>query len=208
MGQERLAADLGCSRQQVRKYIRDLEGAGLITAERRGMNRTNCHYHHPDDLKLRLRADGTMTLPARQPDANQAFHPEESTVSIGCEAGFPSDVIQSVHDVYPENKDTEIPDAAMYKDAGIPLAAQAGALAARDARPTRETPKRRHLDQEYFDALGLPDPFSLPGHEQGKYLVLIEDAKKNGVCPDALRQYLEDRGYLVQRELTGLLETG
>lgn len=43
-GYERLCHDLGASDNMVRKYMRELEAAGLLRQERRGQGRTNLYY--------------------------------------------------------------------------------------------------------------------------------------------------------------------
>lgn len=45
-GQDRLAKDLGTTRQSVNTYIKDLRKAGLITVQRRGQGRPNIYTIH------------------------------------------------------------------------------------------------------------------------------------------------------------------
>ena len=45
-GYERLQADLGCGINQVTKYLRELEGAGLVTRRRRGQGKTTLYTLH------------------------------------------------------------------------------------------------------------------------------------------------------------------
>ena len=45
-GQDRLAQDLGTTRQSVNCYIKDLRKAGLITVQRRGQGRPNLYTIH------------------------------------------------------------------------------------------------------------------------------------------------------------------
>ena len=45
-GQDRLAKDMGTSRQSVNTYIKDLRNAGLITVQRRGQGRPNLYTIH------------------------------------------------------------------------------------------------------------------------------------------------------------------
>ena len=45
-GQDRLAEDLGTTRQSVNTYIRDLRKAGLISVQRRGQGRPNLYTIH------------------------------------------------------------------------------------------------------------------------------------------------------------------
>jgi len=45
-GQDRLAKDLGTTRQSVNAYIKDLRKAGLITVQRRGQGRPNLYTIH------------------------------------------------------------------------------------------------------------------------------------------------------------------
>jgi biotin operon repressor len=45
-GQDRLAQDLGTTRQSVNSYIKDLRKAGLITVQRRGQGRPNLYTIH------------------------------------------------------------------------------------------------------------------------------------------------------------------
>jgi hypothetical protein len=45
-GYERLQADLGCGINQVTKYLRELEGAGLVTHRRRGLGKTTLYTLH------------------------------------------------------------------------------------------------------------------------------------------------------------------
>ncbi len=40
-GQERLAEDMGCTRQSVNKFIKELSQAGFLNVERRGQGRPN-----------------------------------------------------------------------------------------------------------------------------------------------------------------------
>ena len=42
-GQDRLASDVGMSRSRVTEFIGELQGAGLIKVERRGMGKTNLY---------------------------------------------------------------------------------------------------------------------------------------------------------------------
>ena len=43
-GQERIAHDLGISRQSVSKFLQELRSNGLIDWERRGLGKTNVYY--------------------------------------------------------------------------------------------------------------------------------------------------------------------
>ena len=43
-GQERMAADLGCSRQMISGYLTELKKFEYITWERRGLGKTNVYY--------------------------------------------------------------------------------------------------------------------------------------------------------------------
>ena len=45
-GQDRLAKDMGTTRQSVNTYIKDLRKAGLITVQRRGQGRPNLYTIH------------------------------------------------------------------------------------------------------------------------------------------------------------------
>jgi biotin operon repressor len=45
-GQDRLAQDLGTTRQSINSYIKDLRKAGLITVQRRGQGRPNLYTIH------------------------------------------------------------------------------------------------------------------------------------------------------------------
>lgn len=45
-GQDRLAKDMGTSRQSVNTYIKELRGVGLITVQRRGQGRPNLYTIH------------------------------------------------------------------------------------------------------------------------------------------------------------------
>ena len=45
-GQERLAEDMGMSRSRVTEFVGQLEKAGLITIERRGLGKTNIYTIH------------------------------------------------------------------------------------------------------------------------------------------------------------------
>ncbi len=45
-GYARLQADLGCGINQVTKYLRELEGAGLVTRRRRGLGKTTLYTLH------------------------------------------------------------------------------------------------------------------------------------------------------------------
>ena len=45
-GQDRLAKDLGTTRQSVNAYIKDLRKAGLITVQRRGQGRPHLYTIH------------------------------------------------------------------------------------------------------------------------------------------------------------------
>ena len=45
-GQDRLAKDMGTTRQSVNTYIKDLRNAGLITVKRRGQGRPNLYTIH------------------------------------------------------------------------------------------------------------------------------------------------------------------
>ena len=45
-GQDRLAKDMGTTRQSVNAYIKDLRKAGLITVQRRGQGRPNLYTIH------------------------------------------------------------------------------------------------------------------------------------------------------------------
>src|SRR5215207_7341072 len=45
-GYERLQHDLGCGVNQVTKYLRELEGAGLVTRRRRGLGKTTLYTLH------------------------------------------------------------------------------------------------------------------------------------------------------------------
>ena len=43
-GQQRIAQDLGVSRQMVSQFLRELRGAGYIDWKRRGLGKTNVYY--------------------------------------------------------------------------------------------------------------------------------------------------------------------
>lgn len=45
-GQDRLAEDMGTTRQSINAYIRDLRKAGLISVQRRGQGRPNLYTIH------------------------------------------------------------------------------------------------------------------------------------------------------------------
>src|ERR1041385_4101508 len=45
-GQERLAQDMGMSRTRVTEFVGELEKAGLITIQRRGLGKTNIYEIH------------------------------------------------------------------------------------------------------------------------------------------------------------------
>src|SRR6266478_6365581 len=45
-GQERLAEDMGLSRSRVTEFVGELEKAGLITIQRRGLGKTNVYTIH------------------------------------------------------------------------------------------------------------------------------------------------------------------
>jgi hypothetical protein len=45
-GYQRLQADLGCGVNQITKYLRELEGAGLVTRRRRGLGKTTVYTLH------------------------------------------------------------------------------------------------------------------------------------------------------------------
>lgn len=55
-GQDRMAKDLGTSRQMVNTYLRELKSAGFISWMRRGLGRTNIYYIL-DYKPLKLEAD-------------------------------------------------------------------------------------------------------------------------------------------------------
>src|SRR5512142_2764559 len=43
-GQERMAADLGVTRQAINTYLNELKKQGYVTWERRGLGKTNVYY--------------------------------------------------------------------------------------------------------------------------------------------------------------------
>ena len=45
-GQDRLAADMGMSRPSVSAFVNDLEKAGLVSIQRRGLGKTNIYTIH------------------------------------------------------------------------------------------------------------------------------------------------------------------
>ena len=45
-GQDRLAADMGLSRPRVTSFISELEAAGFVTVQRRGLGKTNLYKIH------------------------------------------------------------------------------------------------------------------------------------------------------------------
>ena len=45
-GQDRLAGDIGTTRQSVNTYIAELRDAGLLTVQRRGQGKTNLYTIH------------------------------------------------------------------------------------------------------------------------------------------------------------------
>ena len=55
-GQERIAQDLGVSRQRISEYLRELRKAGYINWKRRGLGKTNVYY------VLDIEADVTPAL--------------------------------------------------------------------------------------------------------------------------------------------------
>ena len=65
-GYQRLQADLGCGINQVTKYLRELEGAGLITRRRRGLGKTTVYtLHDPAPPKPeRAEPDGPALIAA------------------------------------------------------------------------------------------------------------------------------------------------
>jgi Helix-turn-helix domain len=70
-GYQRLQADLGCGINQVTKYLRELEGAGLITRRRRGLGKTTVYtLHDPPpppraERAERVEPDGPPATPER-----------------------------------------------------------------------------------------------------------------------------------------------
>jgi hypothetical protein len=63
-GYQRLQADLGCGINQLTKYLRDLEGAGLITRRRRGLGKTTVYTLHDPPPPPRAEPDRPSTTPA------------------------------------------------------------------------------------------------------------------------------------------------
>ena len=66
-GYARLQADLGCGINQVTKYLRELEGAGLVTRRRRGLGKTTLYTLHDPPGAPQGRARSTRSRPADGP---------------------------------------------------------------------------------------------------------------------------------------------
>ena len=56
-GYARLQADLGCGINQVTKYLRELEGAGLVTRRRRGLGKTTLYTLHDPAAPPKIEPD-------------------------------------------------------------------------------------------------------------------------------------------------------
>src|SRR2546426_6107164 len=64
-GQEKLAADMGMSRVRVTQLIGELQAAGLITIQRRGLGKTNIYTIH-----FRVKTKRTTSSRLKPPDVN------------------------------------------------------------------------------------------------------------------------------------------
>ncbi len=64
-GQQKLAADMGMSRVRVTQLIGELQQAGLITIERRGLGKTNIYTIH-----FRVKSKRPGMVRHRHPDVN------------------------------------------------------------------------------------------------------------------------------------------
>ena len=63
-GAERLQADLGCGKNQVTRYLQELEGAGLLSRRRRGQGKTTLYtLHDPPTPSAPAPARGQATQP-------------------------------------------------------------------------------------------------------------------------------------------------
>src|SRR5688572_29633378 len=70
-GQETLAQDMGMSRSRVTEFVGQLQKAGLITIERRGLGRTNMYtLNFPVKVNVRRPRVGRPTSGSRRIHAN------------------------------------------------------------------------------------------------------------------------------------------
>ncbi len=155
VGQETLARDLGCTARRVRDYIKELEAAGLVSPERRGLNLTNRYHLYDEDVDLRLHGDGLMSLPPQRPgteselaaqvegdsvERKQASYPTGNGYPVREEADFLLDRKPTSDYVDSGLLDASIQDSDPYEDAGIPLALRAGAQGAPYPQKEIDTP--------------------------------------------------------------------
>ena len=76
-GQDRLAEDMGLSRSRVSEFVSELNRAGLVTIQRRGLGKTNVytiHFQVKGRVKPRLRTPDLQMSAGRHPDVDQPTH--------------------------------------------------------------------------------------------------------------------------------------
>jgi hypothetical protein len=77
-GQDRIAKDLGVSRQMINEYLNELRGTRYIGWERRGLGKTNIYYildYKPLDFEADVKPGLHPDVKRRrQPDVNPRLH--------------------------------------------------------------------------------------------------------------------------------------
>ena len=98
-GQEKLALDLGVSRQAVNQYLRELKEKGFIDWTRRGMGKTNI-YRILDLTHASAPTNGSSPASPGKSDVNVGLHQD-------VKQGRQQDVNPRLHKEYSEEKDSE-----------------------------------------------------------------------------------------------------
>ena len=81
-GYERLQADLQCGINQVTKYLRELEGVGLITRRRRGLGKTTLYTLHDPPPPPKVESPGPAPAPDPERPLIHRFGESEVTETV------------------------------------------------------------------------------------------------------------------------------
>lgn len=117
-GQERMADDLGVTRQAVNKYLKELKADRYVSWKRRGLGRTNIYYILDRSKSSAPAADQKEGSPQTAPSNGPA--PDVTTrLHQNVTAGFHQDVNPRLHNKDTEEEDTEQQPVVARKLTGL-----------------------------------------------------------------------------------------